>query len=348
MFSSFTSRLRSEIDTLKLVLDTHDALRGVVFSQPALPPANGDGEQNSGLEPESGAAAGDDPLAGIRKRAPAKSSWQVYDHCAAFTRLYAVYEQFIEELVSDYLRMLPTLYSQYGELPGSVARQHRVGVGQILLKLGKDGPYKEFDEMQIVQGLSRGLSGSPDYTLLPDAFLIDPQNYRTDAVVKLFSYVGFENCWAWVEKHPLMTAFMQSRDSNETAKTLLHDFIDYRNKASHTAVADIVSIDEVKSVANFVMVLSEVLAQLVMKQAVERMKTIGKTMDVGTVIHKFSSNVVGVDMLPGELAVGDELVVLQKYACFKTQVVSLRIADAQHGKLSLTEARDVGVKLTCI
>jgi hypothetical protein len=346
MFSSFTSRLRLEVATLKRVLDTHDSLRALVFPRSHSAPEKIENPAGSPGEEETTADPSDQYLTEIREAAPPKPAWQVYDHCAAFTRLYAVYEQFIEELVSDYLRMLPALYPRYEDLPPNVTKQHRVGVGQILLKLGKDGPYKDFEEKEIIQGLSHGLHGQPTYTLLSDAFLIDPQNYRADTVVKLFSYIGLENCWPWVEKHPLMAAYMlQNRDSNETPRTLLHDFIENRNKASHTLVGDIVATEEIKSIADFVVVLSETLAQLLMKQVVERKKSLGEIRQVGSVLHKFSNNIVGVEMSAVELVIGDELIVVQKYACFKASVVSIRIHENPYQRLTTTAGQQIGIRL---
>src|SRR6266567_1454628 len=169
MFSGVTSRLQSDIDTIKLVLDTHEGLRSLVFAQSPTKQAN---EQNvDQAETPSELAK---TLNEIRRVAPSKLSWQIYDRCAAFTRLYAVFEQFVEDLATDYLRMLPGLFPRYEDLPMNITTQHRIGIGQILLKLGKDGPFRELEERNIIRDLSHGLSGNPNYTLLRDAFLIDP------------------------------------------------------------------------------------------------------------------------------------------------------------------------------
>ncbi len=212
MFSSFTNRLRAEVDTIKLVLDAHDTLRALVYPRepsevPPAAPRAGEAAPPTDLEKH---------LDTIRSSGLSKPSWQVYDHCAAFTRLYAVYEQFVEDLASDYLRVMPDLYKQYADLPVNVRKQHRIGIGQILMKLGKDGPYKSLDEGSVVKGWSEGLAGNPRYTLLPDAFLIDPQNYRAEILAGLFRYLGIEDCWAWIEKHPMVLEFMaHERDVNK-------------------------------------------------------------------------------------------------------------------------------------
>jgi hypothetical protein len=341
MFSSFTSHLQQEVETIKLVLDTHNGLRELIFRQEAT--RSGPGDTGS-QRPDSNV---EQILDKIRQTAPSKPSWQVYDHCAAFTRLYAVYEQFVESLISEYLRMLPDLYQRYEDLPPAVTTQHRLGIAQVLQKLGKDGPYKELEERSIIKDLSHGLLGNPNYTLLRYAFLIDPQNYRAGVVSKLFSYLGFENSWAWVEKHPLMIAFMQrNRDSNETASTLLHDFVEYRNEASHTLVRDTVSTDEIKSIADFVVVLSETLAQLIVKQVVQRKKLLGEAAPIGLVAHKFRNQIVGVRMSAGTLAIGDPLVVVQKQACYKVTIRSIQIHETPYDRIEVREGQEIGLGLS--
>ncbi|HEY1528352.1 MAG TPA: MAE_28990/MAE_18760 family HEPN-like nuclease [Candidatus Angelobacter sp.] len=321
MFSSFTNRLLVEVDTIKLVLDAHDTLRALVYPRepngtPTETPSPREGVPPANLEKH---------LDEIRGSGLSKPSWQVYDHCAAFTRLYAVYEQFVEDLASDYLRVLPDLYRKYLDLPVNVRKQHRIGIGQILMKLGKDGPYKELDEGSVIKGWSEGLAGNLRYTLLPDAFLIDPQNYRAEILAGLFRYLGIEDCWTWIENHPMVLEFMaRERDVNETPKTLLHDFVEYRNKASHTKVGDIVATEEIKSIADFVAVLSQALAQLVMKRVVQQKINLGEAARAGKVLNRFSDFIVGAQMAAGTVAVGDELVVIHKHSCYRAEVTSIR------------------------
>jgi hypothetical protein len=341
MFSGFTSRLQQEVETIKLVLDTHDGLRGLIFPQDT-PQSNLAGTATTNHTSDT-----ERTIEKIRATAPPKPAWQVYDHCAAFTRLYAVYEQFVENLASEYLRMLPSLYVRYEDLPPGVTTQHRLGTAQVLQKLGKDGPYRDLEERSIIGDLSHGLLGNPNYKLLRHAFLIDPQNYRAEVVSKLFSYLGFENSWAWVEKHPATLKFMlRHRDPTDTAKTLLHEFVETRNEASHTLVHDTVATEEIKLTADFIIVLSQALAQLVMRHVVQRRKQLGEVTEVGRVIHKFSNQIVGAKMMAGTVTIGDSLVVMQEQSCYETTIRSIQIQKEAHAHLQTTEGQEIGLGLS--
>lgn len=353
MFSIFTSRLRAEIETVKRVREVHDRFRQLMFPPPSVP-HEGDQSAANGTELVGTVAATDagqqndrlqKQLEKIRCEAPLNSSWQVYDHCAAFTRLYAVYEQFIEELISDYLRILPELHDKYEDLPQGITKQHRIGTGQILLKLGKDGPYKHLNEKRVIADLAQALVGDVNYKLLRDAFLTDPQNYRAEVLGKLFGYLGIENCWAWVEKHPLVVAFMdRERDMTETAAIVLNEFVEYRNKAAHTNVVETVATEEVKSIADCIMVICEALAQLVMKQVVRRRELLGQMSVVGEVVHEFSDCIVGARMRAGTVVVGDEMVVQQKYACYKVSVRSIQVEHTPYQRLDVNDGQEIGLQ----
>src|SRR5215472_3937881 len=124
MFSDLTERLRHEIRAIEDVATFADRVREWL------------GENKEASE----------AIMDLWTAAPNRLVWQIYDHCAALTRLYAVYATFVEELATEYLGLLPTLYRQYDQLPEQILRQHRIGIAQILLKLGDAGPYRALRE----------------------------------------------------------------------------------------------------------------------------------------------------------------------------------------------------------
>src|SRR4051812_36175431 len=116
MFSHLTSRLRIDVQTVQRAVAIGDALRNILISHRAtLSPLSADPPQGADEITKAAYA-----LASLVSGAPDKLDWQIYDHCAALTRLYAVYEQYVGDLVGEYVRLLPTLYSKYADLPECV------------------------------------------------------------------------------------------------------------------------------------------------------------------------------------------------------------------------------------
>jgi hypothetical protein len=334
MFSNITDKTRVELDTVRQVLETHEAIRDLVY---VIDPFAAEPTTEAHLRWTS------DPLRQIKDIAPQRNDWLIYDHCAALTRMYAIFEKFIEDLVTEYLRLLPALYPAYVNLPDRIVTQHRLGVAQILQKLGKEGPYKDLSESDVVRGLALGQSGGK-YTLLPDAFLIDPQNYRAETVNKIFQYLGFDNLWAGLEKHPRIEHFMKTRDATETPRTMLKKLVDDRNSASHSGALLIWSLSELMAFAEFLRIITEVLAGLVMKSAISRGLHIGELFKIGTVIHRFRDNVVGVELTGGEIAVGDRISIIEKYGAVIGQVISLAIMNEPFESIVYSPGLEIGVK----
>ncbi|NEQ36679.1 MAG: hypothetical protein F6K40_10485 [Okeania sp. SIO3I5] len=104
------------------------------------------------------------------KRVPNDKDWELYEHCAVL-RLYAIYENFVEYLISSWLKYLQNIVENYLELDQKIQNTHREGVGRILLEFKKDR-FKEFSINQVVIGLFYGTtSENKNYELLPQAFL---------------------------------------------------------------------------------------------------------------------------------------------------------------------------------
>src|ERR1039458_4552643 len=113
MFLSLKERLRKDVSAIKHIAAFTDRVREWLGNLTDLP----------------------EPLATL-VAAPQTPDWQVYDHCAALTRLYAIYATFVDDLATEYIGLMPTLYQKYVDLPESIRSQHRIGIAQILSKLG--------------------------------------------------------------------------------------------------------------------------------------------------------------------------------------------------------------------
>ena len=314
LFSFLTSRLRSEIDVIQKTLSMADGLRTLLTTHRTLLSAM-QGAFPLGANPLNHAAYG---LASLLPQAPDKLDWQVYDHCAALTRLYAVFEQYVGELVDEYVRLLPQLYAKYTELPECITNQHRVGIGAILLKIGEKGPYKELEEQVIVRELAVGLSGATEYKLLSDAFFIERQNLRFDVLCKLFRSLDFQNCVTFINGHSAVRQFITNeRAGNSTVEKELGDFIDYRNEAAHRQVENVLAPEEIGAIGRFLLALGDALADMVDERVLQQRMNLGQYAIVlgVTEIHHNGYVVIGTPDVGVQLAVGDEVIVFGTGTC---------------------------------
>jgi hypothetical protein len=328
MFESLLERLQEDVQVVKNVLTLHDELRSQ-FYRPA--------------------ASGEDPWSTVRLADPTKLAWQIYDHCAAFTRLYSIYEQFVEELASEYLLLLPELYEQYDELPPALLKQHRQGIGQILLKLGKEGPYRHLEASIIIPDFSRGIRGERKYRLLSDAFFVDRQNYRLDAVKRLFSVLGFGDVGHKITRSiPLRRFLAVERSGAQTVEGELAEFVRYRNEAAHTEVTNVVSMNEIKSKADFIILFCRVLADIVKEELFRHEQDLGHFIPLGRISEIFQKGQVAIVRLESsKLTLGDEIVIYypeSKKRFIVAKIVSLQFNEVNCSALTTKGELEVGIR----
>jgi hypothetical protein len=127
MFERLLEIVKLDIATVRAIIQTNNKLRSTIFSQDNL--------NQQELEHSS-------EFSSLLKIVPNDIEWQVYDSCAAVTRLYAIYESFVENLIEEWIRLLPKIVSNYSELGEKIQNTHREGTARLLLDLNKKGLLK--------------------------------------------------------------------------------------------------------------------------------------------------------------------------------------------------------------
>src|SRR5580698_362960 len=113
MFSNLATKLRRNIQDVKTVVVWQEALRNTLNAPDGTPteiPINAEAVNI------------------LKGNAPNKLAWQIFDHYAAVTYIYAIFEKSICDLVEEYLSVLPKICQTYDDLHEKVRVQHRVGV----------------------------------------------------------------------------------------------------------------------------------------------------------------------------------------------------------------------------
>src|SRR6266404_3350668 len=130
-------------------------------------------------------------IGAVYDAAPDTTDWRIIDHCSAVTRLYAVYERFVEEILGAHLQYLEQNVA-YGDLDEKFRLQHRRSIGQILLDLDKDR-YKDTLSFDSILDDISGIFHGQKYRLLPQAMLAHDQNLRMKDLGSLFERCGISN-----------------------------------------------------------------------------------------------------------------------------------------------------------
>ncbi|MBE9143407.1 MAE_28990/MAE_18760 family HEPN-like nuclease [Planktothrix mougeotii] len=339
MFENLLETSSIKIATVRAMLQTNDKLRAIVFGKPSL---NKDPlpENNDFLE--------------LAQEFPGEIEWKIYDHCATVMRLYAIYERFVEDLISEWLQLLPELISSYSDLDETIQNTHREGIGRLLIypkKIRFEDPENQNLSIyykKVVQGFLAAISDHEKYELLPEIFIFHEQNLRKDALVELFTKAGIEKAWEWIIHYRQIKYFIeQVRGNQNTAEAELKQFIHYRNKAAHGSINEILGIQELLYLADFVEALCQALAELVTYQILLKKVSIGQAQKVGRVTEWFKKQKAAIVIVENiTLSVGDKLFLVNEESsyCSLTRIESIQIDSQPRNEVKISSPTEVGLK----
>lgn len=339
MFQELIKTVKVNISTVRSIIQTNDRLRKIAFGEGAL--------TKQKLEEDR-----EFVITTLIQDIPKAGEWRVYDHCAVITRLYAIYERFVEELVTDWIRLMPEMFPLYSELEDRVRDTHQMGVGQLLLNL-KKSRFQHLSIEGVVRGLFRGVTDEDKYELVPDAFLLHEQNLRKNVLENLFADVGISNAWNWVEKHRAVKYFVKEiRASENTAEGELNELISYRNDAAHGAPIDnVLGSSALLELCDFVEALCQALAEVVIYRIISRKTSIGQAREIGLITEWFKQPKAAVAKVKETtLAVGGSLFLVSEARsyCHLVTIENIKIQeggnDVEKEQVKITSESEVGLK----
>ncbi len=334
MFDELLKTLIANIVTVRAILQTNNSLRLIVF------------RKESAIDDK---LAENTEFIALIDRVPGEIEWQIYDHCAAVMRLYAIYERFVEDLISDWLLLIPEIVSCYSDLEEKIQNTHREGIGRLLVDKNKNR-FQHLSIEKVVQGLFNGITGAGKYELLPEAFLLHEQNLRKEVLAKLFADAGIKNAWEWVKNHREINNFVEEvRGSQNTAEAELKQLIDYRNEAAHGVVDQILGTQELLDLGDFVEALCKSLSELVTYHVILRQTAIGKAREIGKITEWFKqpkAAVAKVNKVTLTLDTSLFLILVNEESsyCYLAKIISIRINDIQKDNVEITDETEVGLK----
>jgi hypothetical protein len=330
MFQELLNTVKVDISTVQALIQTNERLREIVFGQDSVTRHESDE---------------DTELTVLMKGVPGLTEWRVYDHCTVVTRLYAIYERFVKNLVTDWVRLLPSIFPRYVDLEETIQNTHRTGVGRLLCDLKKNR-FEHLSIDQVVRGLFRGVTGEEEYALLPDAFLLHEQNLWKGVLEQLLTSAGIPNAWGWVEKHRAVKHFLEVRASENTAEGKLKELITYRNDAAHGAVIyNFLSSNALLELCDFVETLCQALVELVNYQVIQRQTITGQAKEIGRITEWLKNPSAAVAKVEETtLSVGGILFLVGEAYCQLATIESIRIDDADKESVKTTSGMEVGLK----
>lgn len=324
MFPALIEKLHRQIAGVKNAIRSSELLRGYYTGTIRVSPRN-------------------KVIRDLRSLAPDNTQWRVYDHCAAITRLYSIYEGFVDELLTNWLNTLPDLIPAYSSLSITIREKHRRSVGRLLQELDKTR-YQHIAADQVIQGFYHGLFGSSKYDLFPKAFLMRDQNLRKDTLIEMLTSSGISDCWPWLERHRDIRTFLRDvRGNGSTMEAELKALVNYRNEASHGYEPDeVLNAKALLEVADFVEIFCQSLSELVAQHIITHREERGEIRTIGRITECFKNGAVVAVVENASISIGNRVFLNGNSWCKETTVTSIRLNDVNCDSLEIRDSTEVG------
>jgi hypothetical protein len=183
MFSSSLHRLEAGLDGMRSYLAANVIARALASHAPC------------GMEPDFVQF----DLASLLDAAPDATQWRVLDHCAAVGRTYALFEQFCEALLAEWIAFRANGIS-FAELPEKMRVSYAEQFPSMLSDTSKVR-YGHILASDLIADYHCALSGATAYKLTPEVLTRHTANLRWQDLVDIFNRSGLPGLDEWVGQH---------------------------------------------------------------------------------------------------------------------------------------------------
>ncbi|MCI1267228.1 MAG: MAE_28990/MAE_18760 family HEPN-like nuclease [Saprospiraceae bacterium] len=308
MFSALENRCLQDIDTIYVLLDSHESL--------------------------------------IETRPDISHKIKIYSVSACVTRLYAIYENFVETAVSDYLDSLSECV-KFDLLPYELKTEYRMGISYILSKIDQ-GRYDHLTHENIIKWYYEAHSGIEPYKFVTNALTRHEQNFRLNILVNAFNRVQLKDLTSWLSNHPNIKSLYPDDDSfYQLLEAEIKDFIQLRNDAAHGSIDALEGRDSLNRHCEVIKALIISIGSYLRKNQLLNMLPTGKAREIGFVSECFPANGAFVAKLKigTEINLYQNIYFLDRTNCYSQPINSIRINDESViAAKANTDEFEVGIK----
>lgn len=271
---------------------------------------------------------------------------KLYAVASCVMRLYAIYERFVESLISDYLDLVPEL-TAFRDLPDGLKKEYRVGISHLLGKIDSER-YSHLAHENVIRWYHEAVSDSQPYRFVVEALTRHEQNLRLDVVDNLMGRIGLASLRIWLGRTEHIGDLYEEQSSIvDQLESELRGFVQVRNDAAHGALSALQGRDNLLRYCELISALIRALTEFCYKCFLERQITTGRVRRIGTVsevFHKAGAFILLLD--PGEaLAVGGVIHVVSQSHCRSGALESIMLNDQSVDRIVTAPRRvEVGVK----
>lgn len=269
-----------------------------------------------------------------------------YAVASCVTRLYAIYEHFVESIVADYLDAVPELM-RFDVLNQNLRHEYRIGISHILSKIEHER-YLHLQHENVVKWYHEALSNQATYRFVTEALTRHDENLRLAAVERMFGRIGLNNFRDWIaHSREILSLYEDQKSMWEQLEAEVRTFVQIRNDAAHGSLETLEGKENLLRYCRLISSAAHAITGFLHKQlllqkvAVGRLRCVGKVTEVfprpGAVIAQLAAGT--------ELSVGMSLQLVGTAYCATHTIESLQIDGQSVESVQATvDGFEVGIK----
>ncbi|MEG6468733.1 MAE_28990/MAE_18760 family HEPN-like nuclease [Enterobacter bugandensis] len=226
---------------------------------------------------------------GLSKVSPVKvTKIRQYAYATAVTRLYAIFEHFIEKTLSSYLDYLSENKS-YADLSPGLKREYRIGFSHVLSRI--DQPrFSSLNHEDLIEKYHRAINENfISYQFVAEALIRHDNNLRPNVLFELFSRLGLTGLESWLISSVKEYGLYDSEERvKERFESEINNFIEVRNDSSHGVPEQIGSQSILQRNCELIFFLVNSITSFLEKEIFLLLQLTGKTINIGNVTEVFN------------------------------------------------------------
>ncbi|MDZ4055368.1 MAG: MAE_28990/MAE_18760 family HEPN-like nuclease [Polynucleobacter sp.] len=251
---------------------------------------------------------------------------KVYAVASCVTRIYAIYEHFVETVLSDFLDSIPELLP-YSKLSEGLKKEYRFGISHILGKIDADR-YSHLTHENVILWYHEAVSNAPKYRFVTEALTRHDNNLRLNIVENLVSRLDLSGLREWLSRSErIVTLYQEQSAIAEQLEAELRAFIQLRNDAAHGNLLTLEGRDNLERYCDLISALIEALAGYLSRNLLLHRVNAGKSKRLGVVTEVFAKkNAFVVQLDAGsELTCGLPIHIISSTQYHSDAIVSIQI-----------------------
>jgi hypothetical protein len=277
--------------------------------------------------------------------AAARQEVKLYSVSSSVTRLYGIFEHYVETLIADYLDVIPELCA-FDDLSESMRKEYRVGISHLLNRL--DGPrYSHLNHGDLIRWYHEALVAQRPYRFVPEALTRHDENLRLPVLSGMLKRVQLDDLQGWLTHHDAVTALYEEPTAAlGLVETELKNFVELRNDAAHGSLSTLPGTDALQRHCQLVSALVQALSSYFYREVVLWRSRVGKARLIGEVTEVFERpRAFIVPLTPGSfVSVHEAVHLVGRWSCVESSIESMQIdGNATDGVGASDQTLEVGL-----